>query len=273
MRPSWSSFSSVRRAISRRTPSKPDRITAPGVSSTMKSIPVSISSARMLRPSRADDPALQVVRLERARPTPSSRDACAPARRCMQVARMLRARRSASRRASSSIWWTSSALSWRSSSSSSFSRIWRACPEREVRDPLELAQLLALRRLELLGLGVEVAGAVLERALATGRPPRAGRRAPPPCVIRRSSMRAISARRSRSSASISSRSAVRVAGSAATMTGARPPPPSSVCPARSGARALGGMGIAPIPPAGCPAVRARPMRTATPPPTRPATMT
>ena len=52
MRPSWSSFSSVSRAISRRTPSKPESSTAPGVSSMMKSIPVSVSSARMLRPSR-----------------------------------------------------------------------------------------------------------------------------------------------------------------------------------------------------------------------------
>ena len=52
MRPSWSSFSRVRRAISRRTPSKPERITADGVSSMMKSIPVRVSSVRMLRPSR-----------------------------------------------------------------------------------------------------------------------------------------------------------------------------------------------------------------------------
>ena len=40
------------RAISRRTPSKPERITALGVSSMMKSTPVRFSSARMLRPSR-----------------------------------------------------------------------------------------------------------------------------------------------------------------------------------------------------------------------------
>ena len=47
-----SSFSSVMRAISRRTPSKPERMTAFGVSSMMKSTPVRCSSARMLRPSR-----------------------------------------------------------------------------------------------------------------------------------------------------------------------------------------------------------------------------
>src|SRR6478752_4677225 len=52
MRPSERSFSRVMRAISRRTPSKPDRITAFGVSSMMKSTPVRCSSARMLRPSR-----------------------------------------------------------------------------------------------------------------------------------------------------------------------------------------------------------------------------
>src|ERR1700744_1650040 len=52
MRPSWSSFSRVSRAISRRTPSKPESTTAPGVSSMMKSTPVRFSSARMLRPSR-----------------------------------------------------------------------------------------------------------------------------------------------------------------------------------------------------------------------------
>ena len=52
MRPSASSFSSVMRAISRRTPSKADRTTALGVSSMMKSTPVRFSSARMLRPSR-----------------------------------------------------------------------------------------------------------------------------------------------------------------------------------------------------------------------------
>src|SRR6266704_2629261 len=52
MRPSESSFSSVMRAISRRTPSKPERMTAFGVSSMMKSTPVRCSRVRMLRPSR-----------------------------------------------------------------------------------------------------------------------------------------------------------------------------------------------------------------------------
>src|SRR5947207_2388654 len=39
----------------------------------------------------------------------------------------------------------------------------------EVRDPLELAQMLALGGLQLLGLGVEVAGAVGEAAFLAGR--------------------------------------------------------------------------------------------------------
>ena len=52
MRPSSISFVSVRRAISRRSPSKDESTTACGVSSMMKSTPVRCSSARMLRPSR-----------------------------------------------------------------------------------------------------------------------------------------------------------------------------------------------------------------------------
>ena len=64
MRPSVSSRSSVSRAISRRTPSKPDSSTAPGVSSMMKSIPVSVSSDADVAALAADDPALQLVRLQ-----------------------------------------------------------------------------------------------------------------------------------------------------------------------------------------------------------------
>ncbi len=93
----------MRRATSRRTPSKPDRTTAPGVSSMMKSTPVRFSSARMLRPSRP-----------MIRPFMSSADswttdtvvsaAWPAARRCMHTERMLRTRRSASRLVCSSIW-------------------------------------------------------------------------------------------------------------------------------------------------------------------------
>ena len=61
-----------------------------------------------------------------------------PATRCMTVERMLRARRSASRRASSSTCRIRTALSWRSSSSSSLSRICFAWLDAEPGDPLEL---------------------------------------------------------------------------------------------------------------------------------------
>ena len=49
------------------------------------------------------------------------------ARRCMHAERMLRERRVASRRASSSTWRTTRAFSWRACSSTSCSRSWRAC--------------------------------------------------------------------------------------------------------------------------------------------------
>ena len=50
--PSEINFSSATRAISRLTGSKPDNITASGVSSIIKSIPVNVSSVRIFRPSR-----------------------------------------------------------------------------------------------------------------------------------------------------------------------------------------------------------------------------
>ena len=52
MRPSLTSCSSARRAISRRSGSNVEISTASGVSSTMRLTPVIISKARMLRPSR-----------------------------------------------------------------------------------------------------------------------------------------------------------------------------------------------------------------------------
>ena len=52
MRPSTMSFSKAIRATSRRIGSNPDKITASGVSSIIKSIPVNVSKARILRPSR-----------------------------------------------------------------------------------------------------------------------------------------------------------------------------------------------------------------------------
>ena len=46
------SFSIARRAVSRRTPSKLESTITPGVSSTITSVPVAFSKARMFRPSR-----------------------------------------------------------------------------------------------------------------------------------------------------------------------------------------------------------------------------
>ena len=68
------------------------------------------------------------------------------ATRCITAARMLRARRSASRRVSSSTWRITRALSWRSSSSSSRIRICFAWPALRPDTPLELAQLVAPSR-------------------------------------------------------------------------------------------------------------------------------
>ena len=50
--PSDINFSSATLAISRLTGSKPERITASGVSSMIKSIPVSVSNVRIFLPSR-----------------------------------------------------------------------------------------------------------------------------------------------------------------------------------------------------------------------------
>ena len=130
--------------------------------------------------------------------------ACPPATRCMQVARMLRARRSASWRVSSSTWRISRALSWRSSSSSSRRRICFACPalrpdtRSSSRTCSRLASLSRAAPSSMLrALSAEHALALVELLQA--------------CVERvsfarsRSSRRASSSRRARSSASRSSR--------------------------------------------------------------------
>ena len=100
----------------------------------MKSTPVRFSSTRMLRPSRP-----------MIRPFMSSEDswttdtvvsaACPAASRCMHTDRMLRTRRSASRRVSSSIWRIRRAASWRASSSTSWSSscLARAADSPEIR--------------------------------------------------------------------------------------------------------------------------------------------
>ena len=69
-------------ATSRRYGSKPDRMIAPGVSSTMRSTPVASSSARMLRPSR---PMMRPLRSSLGRSTTDTvvSTACSPAQRWM----------------------------------------------------------------------------------------------------------------------------------------------------------------------------------------------
>ncbi len=61
MRPSATSAVIARRATSRRTGSKPESVTRPGVSSTTTSQPVACSNARALRPLAADHAALHAV--------------------------------------------------------------------------------------------------------------------------------------------------------------------------------------------------------------------
>ena len=102
MRPSATSFSSVMRAISRRTPSKADSTTAPGVSSMMMSTPVVVSNARILRPSR---PMMRPLMSSEGSWTVETVVAAAypEAVRWMAVPMIERARRSPSWRASSSI--------------------------------------------------------------------------------------------------------------------------------------------------------------------------
>ncbi len=126
MRPSVMSLVSVRRAVSRRTPSKPESTTASGVSSMMKSMPVMFSSVRMLRPSR---PMMRPFMSSDGRLTTETVVSATwlAAVRWMLSERMLRARRSASLRASSSICRTSLAISWRASSSVCLSSISLAC--------------------------------------------------------------------------------------------------------------------------------------------------
>ena len=93
----------------------------------MKSIPVSVSSDRMLRPSRP------MIRPFSSSDFSSTTDtvvstAWLDATRCITAARMLRARLSASWRVSSSTCRMMRALSWRRSSSSSCIMICFACP-------------------------------------------------------------------------------------------------------------------------------------------------
>ena len=204
MRPSVMSLVSVRRAVSRRTPSKPESTTASGVSSMMKSMPVMFSRVRMLRPSR---PMMRPFMSSDGRLTTETVVSATwlAAVRWMLSERMLRARRSASLRASSSICRTSLAISWRASSSVCLSSISLACAalRPEMRSSWIIASAWALLQLvrDALAVGVAVAdgllAAVLLGAAGVDAPPRAAA-----CAARPWSS---SSRRSRSSASTSLR--------------------------------------------------------------------
>ena len=126
MRPSAIRRSSVSRAISRRTPSKLESRTAEGVSSMITSTPVSFSSARMLRPSRPMiRPFISSLGSSTRRVVDSLE--CLAAIRCIATDRMLRARRSASARVSSSICCRRRPAWWRASCSTSASSSCFAC--------------------------------------------------------------------------------------------------------------------------------------------------
>ncbi len=155
------------RAISRRTPSKPERTTALGVSSMMKSTPVRFSSARMLRPSR---PMIRPFMSSDASCTTATvvSVACPAAIRCMQTERMLRTRRSASRLVSSSIWRTSFAESWRIWSSSFSEQQLLGLRRADARDAFELALQRAMALVELDRPPLERGAALVDAALAPG---------------------------------------------------------------------------------------------------------
>ena len=93
IRPSWTSFSRVSRAASRRTGSKLLRTTASGVSSMMMLTPVVASKARMLRPSR---PMIRpfMSSLGRAKTLTVDSAVCSDATRWIAIVRILRARSS-----------------------------------------------------------------------------------------------------------------------------------------------------------------------------------
>ena len=95
IRPSVRSLVSATRAISRRTGSKPDSVTASGVSSMMTSTPVASSRARMLRPSR---PMIRPFMSSEGRGTTEVVvcETTSPVSRCMATAMILRPRSSAS---------------------------------------------------------------------------------------------------------------------------------------------------------------------------------
>ncbi len=110
------------RAISRRIGSKHEMTTASGVSSMMTSTPVSVSSVRMLRPSR---PMIRpfISSFGRLTVVTVTSEATSAARRWMEVTRMSRAFLSAESFASCSMRLTETCASCRAS----FSRLWISC--------------------------------------------------------------------------------------------------------------------------------------------------
>ena len=116
MRPSTTNRSIARRAISRRTGSKQEMVTASGVSSTTTSTPAIFSNARMLRPLRPMmRPFISSEGSETVETVTSA--TCSLATRWIAVVIILRARTSASSLASASTWRITRAISCRVSSS------------------------------------------------------------------------------------------------------------------------------------------------------------
>ena len=150
MRPSAISRSIAWRAISRRSGSKLERMMAPGVSSTISSTPVAVSSARMLRPSR---PMIRPLRSSLGRSTTETvvSMACSAALRWMASAMICCARTAAVSRASVSRRLTRLAASRRASPSSCLQQQLARLVGAQAGDALQLAlalgdQLLAARR-------------------------------------------------------------------------------------------------------------------------------
>ena len=166
MRPSTMSFSSARRATSRRSGSKAEMTIASGVSSMIRSTPVAASSARMLRPSRP------MMRPFRSSEGSSTTDTVASttvseASRWIAMPMMRRAFWVACSMASSSIRRISPAASTRASFSIGLDEVALGVDRRQARDLLEPLALLVDDRLDL--------------GLPCPRASSAGPRRPSPC--------------------------------------------------------------------------------------------
>ena len=147
--PSWTSFSSVMRAASRRTGSKQESTTASGVSSMMMLTPVAASNARMLRPSRPMiRPFMSSLGSEKTLTLDSA--VCSDATRWIAIVTIFRARSSPSSRARCSISRTCAIAPRFASSTTWEASMLPGLGGRHPRDPLELRLVLVGRLLELL---------------------------------------------------------------------------------------------------------------------------